>query len=271
MKTFYTMIFCIAGIFSSAQFNTLTRNVVKTEDNASTQVNEEEIEVKQISKKDKKTLKNALNITTKSDLKNEIDSLKILIKDIKNEKSSFKQIKDSILVNSQRNLFLTNSSFKESERNYTMYDFIKEPISKIFMPIKNKITITSPFGIRKHPINGTKNMHNGIDIRANYEEVMAVLDGVVVAAGWDSKGGGNFIKINHFDRFETSYLHLHEAYYQTGEIVKAGYVIGVSGNTGSSTGPHLHFSVKEWGKHINPINFLNDIIKVNNLIVMNYE
>ena len=114
-------------------------------------------------------------------------------------------------------------------------------------------------------------MHNGIDIRANYEAVFSVLDGIVVAAGWDTNGGGNYIKINHFDRFETAYLHLSETYYKVGDFVKAGFVIGKSGNSGHSTGPHLHFSVKEWGKYINPTNFLNDIIKVNNLIASNYE
>jgi len=139
------------------------------------------------------------------------------------------------------------------------------------MPLKNKLTVTSSYGTRTHPIFGTKKMHNGIDLKASYENVYSVMDGIVTATGWDSKGGGNFIKVKHFDRFETSYLHLSEIYYRAGEIVKAGFVIGKSGNTGNSTGPHLHFSVKEFGQSINPSHFLNDLIKVNNLIANHYE
>ena len=114
-------------------------------------------------------------------------------------------------------------------------------------------------------------MHNGIDLKARYENVYSVMDGIVTATGWDFKGGGNFIKVKHFNRFETSYLHLSEIYYKIGEKVKAGFIIGKSGNTGNSTGPHLHFSVKEFGQSINPSHFLNDLIKVNNLIANHYE
>ena len=139
------------------------------------------------------------------------------------------------------------------------------------MPVKNKISITSPFGSRLHPIFGTTKFHNGIDLKANYENVYSVMDGIVSDVGWDSKGGGNFIKIKHFNRFETSYLHLSEIYYQVGELVNAGFIIAKSGNTGNSTGPHLHFSVKEFGQIINPAHFLNDLIKVNNLITLYNE
>ncbi|WP_068597001.1 M23 family metallopeptidase [Vaginella massiliensis] len=269
MKKFYSILFILTGIFSFAQFNTI-RKTIKVEEKTTTSINENIEEQNKLDSKANK-VKKTFKITSKSDLKNEIDSLKILIKEIKNEKAYYNQIKDSLMENSRRNILFANSIEKETKPNYTIYNFIDEPISKIFMPIKNKIHITSPFGVRKHPISGVMKMHNGIDIRANYEDVLSVLDGVVVESGWDSKGGGHYIKINHFDRFETSYLHLHESYYKKGEIVKAGYVIGLSGNSGGSTAPHLHFSVKEWGRFINPVKFLNDIIKVNNLIAMNYE
>ena len=138
------------------------------------------------------------------------------------------------------------------------------------MPLRNRITVTSPYGTRMHPIFGTAKMHNGIDLKANYEDVHAVLDGIITEAGWDSKGGGNYIKIKHFNRFETSYLHLSEIYYKVGEKVRAGFIIGKSGNTGNSTGPHLHFAVKEFGQSINPYHFLNDLNKANNLIATYY-
>ncbi|MDV3492446.1 M23 family metallopeptidase [Chryseobacterium arthrosphaerae] len=151
-----------------------------------------------------------------------------------------------------------------------LYDFVEEPkeqLSKIVMPLHNTMSITSSYGTRVHPIFGTKRMHGGIDLKAHYENIYAVMDGVVTGSGWDPGGGGNYIKVRHFNRFETAYLHLSEVYYKVGEPVKAGFIIGKSGNTGNSTGPHLHFSVKEFGQRINPADFLNDLIKVNNLMV----
>lgn len=137
------------------------------------------------------------------------------------------------------------------------------------MPLDKRIVVTSPFGWRTHPIFRAAKMHNGADLKAHYENVYAVLDGIVTESG-NSKGGGNYIRIRHSDSFVTSYLHLSEIYYKTGEVVKAGYLIARSGNSGNSTGPHLHFSVEEKGKYINPIRFLNDFIIANNLIT-NYD
>jgi len=99
-------------------------------------------------------------------------------------------------------------------------------LSKIVMPLKSNLYITSGYGSRIHPIFGSLKMHNGIDLKANYEDVHAVLDGIITEAGWDSKGGGNFINIKHFNRFETSYLHLSEIYCKVGEKVRAGFIIG---------------------------------------------
>jgi murein DD-endopeptidase MepM/ murein hydrolase activator NlpD len=97
------------------------------------------------------------------------------------------------------------------------------------------------------------------------------MDGTVTETGWDSKGGGNFIKVKHYERFETAYLHLSEIYYRAGELVKAGYIIAKSGNSGNSTGAHLHFSVRENGKYINPAHFLNDLIKADQLLAASYQ
>ena len=138
------------------------------------------------------------------------------------------------------------------------------------MPLKNGISVTSPFGNRTHPIFGGQKLHNGADLKANYEKVYAILDGKIIDAGFDSKGGGNYIKIKHSNSFVTSYLHLSEIYYKVGEWVNAGFIIAKSGNSGNSTGPHLHFSVSENGNYINPIRFLNDLIKANNLIATHY-
>ncbi len=272
---------------SFAQFNTFRPTISKKSENqkASEKPNLEE-PVKQ--KKNKKSWKQILNVTTKSDLKNEtkgstkwltsqIDSLKTLIKEYSSikevRKNEFEKLKDSLLLQALNRVEETKQA-SEKQNFFKAYDFVNEPtasFSKIVMPLKNKITITSSYGTRTHPIFRTKKRHNGIDLKASYENVYSVMDGIVTATGWDSKGGGNFIKVKHFDRFETSYLHLSEIYYRAGEKVKAGFIIGKSGNSGNSTGPHLHFSVKEFGQNINPSHFLNDLIKVNNLIENHYE
>jgi murein DD-endopeptidase MepM/ murein hydrolase activator NlpD len=139
------------------------------------------------------------------------------------------------------------------------------------MPLSREISSASPYGDRIHPIFGTSRIHNGIDLKAHYENVYAVMDGMVTETGWDSKGGGNFIKVKHYERFETAYLHLSEIYYRAGEFVKAGYIIAKSGNSGNSTGAHLHFSVRENGKYINPAHFLNNLIKADQLLAASYQ
>lgn len=271
LKYKFTLVVLFYSCLCFSQFNTLTPTVPKKSENP--KVSEKSnIEEPLQQKKVKKSWKQVLNITTKSDLKNEVDSLKMLIKEYSSVKdvriNEFEKLKDSLILLTKHKLEVRKETSKK-KNVFATYDFVDEStasFSKIAMPLKNKITITSSYGTRTHPIFGTKKTHNGIDLKASYENVYSVMDGIVIATGWDSKGGGNFIKVQHFNRFETSYLHLAEMYYRAGEIVKTGFIIGKSGNTGNSTGPHLHFSVKEFGQSINPSHFLNDLIKVNNLI-----
>jgi len=274
-KYTFTLMLLLFSYLSFAQFNTLRPAVPKKSENqkASEKSN---IEEPLNQKRNQKSWKEVLNMTTKSDLISQIDSLKMMIKDFKSVKevqgNKFEKLKDSVLLQAHNRVEETKQTSKR-QKSSTTYDFVDKPaaFSRIVMPLNNKITVTSSYGTRTHPIFGTKKMHNGIDLKARFENVYSVLDGIVTATGWNSKGGGNFIKVKHFDRFETSYLHLSEIYYRAGEQVKAGFIIGKSGNSGNSTGPHLHFSVKEFGQSINPFHFLNDLIKLNNLIANHYE
>ena len=269
LKYTFTLMVLFYSSLSSAQFNTIIPTLPKKSENIKVS-DKTNIDEPVNQKKNKKMWKEVLNIITKSDLKNQIDSLKILIKEygsIKDEGiNDIEQLKTSLTQLTQNQ----PEDHRETSKKlaaFTTYDFVDEPteyFSKIVMPLKNKLTVTSSYGTRTHPIFGSKKMHNGIDLKANYENVYSVIDGIVTATGWDSKGGGNFIKVKHFNRFETTYMHLSEIYYRIGEKVKAGFIIGKSGNSGNSTGPHLHFSVKEFGQNINPSHFLNDLIKVNN-------
>ena len=287
LKYIFTLMVLFYSCLCFAQFNTITPTIPKKSENLKVS-DKSNIEEPLNQKKAKKSWKRVLNITTKSDLKNEtegstkwltsqIDSLKTLIKQYSSvkevRKNEFEKLKDSLILLTQNKLEEKKPISKKQDF-FTTYDFVEEPeasFSKIVMPLKNKISITSSYGTRTHPIFRTKKMHNGIDLKASYENVYSVMDGIVTATGWDSKGGGNYIKVKHFNRFETSYLHLSEIYYRIGEQVKAGFIIGKSGNSGNSTGPHLHFSVREFGQRINPSHFLNDLIKVNNLTANHYE
>ncbi|HAP94760.1 MULTISPECIES: M23 family metallopeptidase [Chryseobacterium group] len=267
-------ILLFANGFSKAQFNTLMpTKPQKTEDFKMVEIQKEESSNQ---KKEKKLWKEIFNITPKSELKNEtegsmkmltsqIDSLKTMLKNYHNGNNQsnvdYKKMKDSLFE------LMQNFQRKENDEKEVQ----KAPFGGLgaYMPL-NRITVTSLYGTRIHPIFGTAKMHNGIDLKANYEDVHAVLDGIITESGWDSKGGGNYIKIKHFNRFETSYLHLSEIFYKVGKKVRAGFIIGKSGNTGNSTGPHLHFAVKEFGQSINPYHFLNDLNKANNLIATYY-
>lgn len=124
-------------------------------------------------------------------------------------------------------------------------------------PISGNIHITSNFGIRIHPIYGTTKFHRGIDISCKFHtKVSSTANGVVEFAGF-KKGYGYYIIINHRNGYKTAYAHLSKIRVRSGQKVKKGGVIGFSGSTGISTGPHLHYEVIYNGRFINPRPFLN--------------
>lgn len=122
---------------------------------------------------------------------------------------------------------------------------------------KNKPSISSPFGSRFHPIDKENKFHSGIDFVAEFAtSIHATADGTVTFAGY--KGGyGKCVIIKHKYGFETIYAHLTGYYTRTGAKIKKGDIIAFLGNTGKSTGAHLHYEVKKNGKAINPEDFIN--------------
>ena len=134
------------------------------------------------------------------------------------------------------------------------YDENGKSIKKALMktPI-NGARLSSPFGMRKHPIDGFNKMHKGTDFAAPMgTPIMASGDGVVTRARWCG-GGGNCIKIKHNTTYQTIYAHMKmfARGIREGSRVKQGQIIGYVGSTGKSTGPHLHYEVIENGKKIN--------------------
>ncbi len=113
--------------------------------------------------------------------------------------------------------------------------------SNVSLPLR-RLMVTSPRGLRKHPVNGKPAMHNGIDLRAHYDSVFSVLDGVVLNVGYDHRSG-RWIRIAHPGSLRISYAHLSHILVKKGQAVKSGECIGISGNSGKTTGPHLHLSL----------------------------
>ena len=115
--------------------------------------------------------------------------------------------------------------------------------------------ITSPFGYRTHPIFGTVIYHSGIDIGVvSGTAVPAADSGTVIYSGW-AGGYGYFVMIDHGDGIVSCYGHNEELLVQEGDKVSKGDVISLSGSTGYSTGPHLHFEVRQDGEPIDPTSF----------------
>ena len=251
------LLFLSAIRTAHAQFNTLTQKIAPEKEYQKFRVVENAPTVTNAEKKGSGVWWRKLFRNEKAALRREVDSLKSLLTKQQMPTSTpntLKQLQDSIILSLAKKAVLENYNTKvktEEPKNKT-----QNP--KFTMPIKGHLQVTSHFGERFHPILKQERMHNGIDLRAYYQPVYAVLDGVISGVGWDTKGGGIYIKVKH-QNFETTYCHLSEVYYRQGEAVKAGYAIGKSGNTGLSTAPHLHFSVKQYNQYINPVAFLNDL------------
>ena len=121
----------------------------------------------------------------------------------------------------------------------------------------NYTRFSSPFGYRVHPVYKDWRFHYGVDLSApSGTPIVASRSGVVTTATYSSSAG-YYVTIDHQDGFATKYLHMTHYIVSVGESVSAGQVIGYVGSTGTSTGPHLHFSVLYNGSHVNPANYIN--------------
>jgi len=118
-------------------------------------------------------------------------------------------------------------------------------------------TLTSPFGMRVHPVLGYKRMHNGIDMAcASGTPIYATRSGTVTVASYQAGGAGNYVSINHGDGFSSIYMHMTHYIVYVGQQVSKGQVIGYVGSTGISTGPHLHFGISYGGTYVNPLAYI---------------
>lgn len=113
------------------------------------------------------------------------------------------------------------------------------------------IKINSPYGYRKDPFTGKRKFHNGIDLHARSAKVFAMMQGRVLKVGQD-KIAGKYVTLQH-GGFTVSYCHLSLISVSQGQTVLPGDIVGITGNTGRSTGEHLHMTICYNGEYINPI------------------
>jgi murein DD-endopeptidase MepM/ murein hydrolase activator NlpD len=136
-----------------------------------------------------------------------------------------------------------------SDLNYLMFSKILSNLKgkyemksiPLHAPLKS-LFITSYNGWRTHPIIGKCMFHRGIDLRANYEPVYAIMDGIVLESGYNQRSG-MYIRLFHYSKVSSSYAHLSTTRVKKGQLVKVGEIIGISGNSGASNAPHLHFRI----------------------------
>lgn len=122
-------------------------------------------------------------------------------------------------------------------------------------PVRTKHRVSSPFGYRHHPVLKTKKFHNGIDLAVPIgTPIHAPQDGTVVTVG-ENAASGRFVIVDHGHGLRTTYCHLSASRVLRGARVKRGQLLADSGNTGRSTGPHLHWIVRIAGKPVDPARF----------------
>lgn len=156
-----------------------------------------------------------------------------------------------------RKVYIQSKSFDEVVKLAKSKELMLASIPAI-QPIANKDLkkMASGFGYRTHPIYKITRLHTGMDFTANVgTEIYATGNGVVTTADAESRGYGNHVVINHGYGYETLYGHMSSFNVKPGQKVKRGDVIGYVGNTGTSSGPHLHYEVIKNGEKIDPVNF----------------
>lgn len=153
------------------------------------------------------------------------------------------------LINSQRENYDTLITDVEKQLKYL-------DSRPDIWPVSGKIT--SPFGYRKHPISKRRHFHKGIDIaNKTGTKIVAAGSGIVTYSGWNG-GYGKVIIVSHGYGYKSVYAHNNKNLVGVGDRVTKGQEIAELGNTGRSTGPHVHFEIRYNGQHIDPLNLLEE-------------
>lgn len=153
-------------------------------------------------------------------------------------------------------IYIESEKLKDEKIGLLTFPYFPQ---KVYSPLKY-LEITSPYGMRFHPIKKRWLLHSGVDFRAYKDTVLSVLDGIIHSSGYN-KALGYFIKVQS-GNYILTYAHLSQYFYLYKMKVDAGQALGITGNTGLSTGEHLHFAVYHNGNPIEPLGFLKTLIQL---------
>ncbi len=173
-----------------------------------------------------------------------------LVQNLRTERASYESAERQIEKDSQQLISEINRLVGKGN-----FDGSSVPGSGAFsFPVHGRLT--SPFGLRRHPIFKVVSFHSGVDLAAPYgTAIMASDTGRVIFNGWYG-GYGKVIIVDHGMDYSTLYAHLSRASASRGQTIIKGQIVGYEGQTGYSTGPHLHFEVRKNGRPQNPLNYL---------------
>lgn len=156
----------------------------------------------------------------------------------------------------QKQKELSNAQYEEKLAKLALQGQ-NPPSSATWITPVSGYTISSPFGMRVHPVYKYQLMHNGIDMACPQgTPIYATRAGTVTTASYQAGGAGYYVSLNHGDGFGSIYMHMTNYVVSTGQTVTAGQLIGYVGSTGVSTGPHLHFGVSYAGTYVNPMAYI---------------
>lgn len=208
--------------------------------------------VESISSKDIDKIKNTISIVN-AELKKRGKYFNPLANSKKNSKGGL-YVPDSLAVGQNKKLMeQVNKTFSAiDDSSYYQQALKRVPLGK---PVWS-YWLSSPFGKRSDPFNAKSAAHKGVDLASNKgNKIKTMAEGKVVRAGTAS-GYGKMVEIDHGNGFKTKYAHMNQIYVQKGEEVSVGQAIGEVGNTGRSTGPHLHYEVLYDGVNLDPMVFI---------------
>lgn len=187
----------------------------------------------------------------KSQIAREHNVQSVLVKKLRTERGTFEQAERQLERESQQLIADINRLVGGESKSggYTM------PGTGVFAyPLRGRLT--SPFGMRRHPMFHVVSFHSGVDLAAPLNTPIKASDsGKVIFTGWYG-GYGKVVIVDHGKDFSTLYAHLNSTATSVGRTVSQGDVIGYEGRTGYSTGPHLHFEVRKSGRPQNPMKYL---------------
>ena len=180
------------------------------------------------------------------------------------------QQEDTIKVRPTDIMFQTGNGMEVSiEKDVPLFVNVKDSLlfglicqrMNVCLPL-DILKLTSAYGYRKDPVSSSTTFHDGIDLQCNHAHVYAMLPCIIKEVHHGNKGYGNYIVLEH-GIFECLYGHLSMITVHEGDVVTAGAIVAISGNTGKSTGPHLHIRIRKGGKSVDPnifVDYLNGYI-----------